>query len=220
MSCYFVTATGTDIGKTYVTAGIIRAARESSRRFAAIKPLLSGFDPEQLAGSDTAILLAAMGKQPTLANIAAITPWRYLAPLSPDIAAAREHRRIDFNALVGFCEAAIAASPETLLIEGVGGVAVPLDSSHLVADWVSALRMPAILVAGTYLGTISHTITAAETLATRGVAITAIVLSESPDAPMAPKETAESLKHYLPIPVHIIPRDVNEASFRLLVAAL
>jgi dethiobiotin synthetase len=220
MSSYFVTATGTDIGKTYVTAGIVRAARAAGRHWSAIKPLLSGYDAATAAGSDSAVLLAAMGKRVTLRNIACITPWRFAAPLSPDMAAAREGRNVDFDALTAFCRAAMESAPETLLIEGVGGVAVPLDAKRVVADWISGLRIPAILVAGTYLGTISHTLAAAEFLAARGVRIAQIVLSESLSAPVSSEETADTLARFLPAPIRIIPRNLNDRSFRELADAL
>jgi dethiobiotin synthetase len=220
MRSYFVTATGTDIGKTYVTAGIIRAARQAGRQFSAIKPLLSGYNPQDAASSDPAILLAAMGKQVTNQNIASITPWRFAAPLSPDMAAAREGRQIDIEALTTFCKAAIETAPETLLIEGVGGVAVPLDAIRVVADWIASLRIPAILVGGSYLGTISHTITAAETLVVRGIGIAAIVLNQSLQDPVPPEETASVLARFLPHPIHIIPRNSGDDPFRELAASL
>jgi dethiobiotin synthetase len=220
MRSYFVTATGTDIGKTYVTAGIIRAARQAGRPFSAIKPLLSGYNPQDAAHSDPAILLAAMGKRVTDQNIASITPWRFAAPLSPDMAAAREGRQIDTEALTLFCKAALETAPETLLIEGVGGVAVPLDATRIVADWIAALRIPAILVAGSYLGTISHTITAAETLVVRGIGIAAIVLNQSLQDPVPPEETASVLARFLPHPIHIIPRNSGDDPFRELAASL
>ncbi len=220
MSSYFVTATGTDIGKTYVTAGILRAARTAGRKLAAIKPVLSGYDPADAGNSDPAMLLAAMGKKITHQDIAAITPWRFAAPLSPDMAAAREEKRLDFAALVAFCRAAMEASKDGLLIEGVGGVAVPLDGPHLVADLAAALRIPAILVTGTYLGSISHTITAVESLVVRGIPIAAVVLSESAVAPVQAEETAAVLGRLLPHPMHIIPRGENDAAFNALAATL
>jgi dethiobiotin synthetase len=220
MRSYFVTATGTDIGKTYITAGILRASRAFGRPVSAIKPVLSGYTTQSAAESDPAVLLAAMGKRVTHRNIAAIAPWRFTAPLSPDMAAAREHRRLDFGALTEFCDAAIASAPDTILIEGVGGVAVPLDDRHLVADWISALRIPAILVAGTYLGTISHTLTAAAFLDARGIPIASIVLNESANAPVSPEETAATLGRLLPHEIDIIPRDRNELSFQALAARL
>lgn len=220
MASYFVTATGTDIGKTYVTAGIIRAARRAGRRLSAIKPLLSGYDAANAVSSDSALLLAAMGKKVTHRSIAAITPWRFTAPLSPDMAAAREGRSLDFAALMAFCQAAIAAAPEGLLIEGVGGVAVPLGGTKLVADWIAALRIPAILAAGTYLGSISHTVTAMESLVVRGIPIAGIVLNESIGAPVPPEEVMTALARLLPHPVHIIWRGLNDHSFRELAATL
>jgi dethiobiotin synthetase len=220
MLSYFVTATGTDIGKTYVTGNIIRAARQVGLDFSAIKPVLSGFDEASAASCDSARLLAAMGKKVTLRNIAAITPWRFAAPLSPDMAAAREARHIDFTALVSFCEAAIQAAPDVLLIEGVGGVAVPLDDTHLIVDLIAALHVPAILVAGTYLGTLSHTITAAEALVVRGIPIAAIVLNESPDAPVSLEETADTLARRLPHPIHQVARNAAAPPFRALVSSL
>lgn len=220
MSHYFVTATGTDIGKTYITAGIIRAGRELGRKIAAVKPLLSGYDPVHAAASDPAILLAAMGKRVSYRNIAAIAPWRFSAPVSPEMAAARDGKTIDYEALTLFCRTAMASAQGTLLIEGAGGVAVPLGGRRLTADWIAELGIPAILVAGTYLGTLSHTITAAESLVVRGIPVAAIVLSESLDAPITPVQTAAALANELPHPIHIIPRDYNDRSFRELVGIL
>ena len=78
----FVTGTGTDIGKTHVSCGILR-----TRPVRALKPVMSGYDLLHPAASDAARLLAARGIEPTEAAIAAISPWRFTAPLSPDMAA-------------------------------------------------------------------------------------------------------------------------------------
>jgi len=215
MAAYFVTGTGTGIGKTYVTAGIVRAGAAR-----AVKPILSGYNAQAAADSDAGILLAAMGKPVTEPNIAAISPWRFTAPLSPDMAAAREHREIDLAPVIAFCQTAIAAAPGLLLIEGVGGAMVPLNARYTVRDWIVALNIPVLLVAGTYLGTISHTLTTATALITAGVNIAAIVLSESLDAPASPRETAAAIGRFLPMPIRLIPRDFNDRSFRELAAFL
>jgi dethiobiotin synthetase len=220
MVSYFVTSTGTDIGKTYVTAGILRAARRSGRAASAVKPLLTGYSPDNAASSDSAVLLAAMGKTVSRQNIETISPWRFTAPLSPDMAAAREGRRVDFALLTRFCQVAIGAAPGTLLIEGVGGVAVPLDESRLVSDWISALRIPAILVAGTYLGSLSHTINAVDFLAFRGITVAAVVLSESETPAISLEETAATLHRFVKPPLHMIPRGLNEQPLRHLAESL
>jgi dethiobiotin synthetase len=217
MKAAFVTATGTDIGKTYVTAGIIRAMREQGRPASAIKPVMSGYDPGRPEASDAGILLAAMGKPVNAETVAAISPWRYAAPLAPDMAAAREGRAISLPDILTFCRAAIRAAPGLMLVEGVGGALVPLDASRTVRDWIDSLQLPALLVAGTYLGTISHTLTAAEALLRQGRSIAAIILSESTHSPVPPEETAASIQKFLPgIALHIIPRHFNHLSFQQL----
>ena len=182
MTAVFVTGTGTDVGKTFVTAALVRHARAAGRNVAAFKPVVSGFDPATTAISDPGVLLEALGRPP--ADIEQISPWRFAAPLSPDLAAAREGRTLDFDAIVAFSRRA-ATSADLTLIEGVGGVMVPLDERHTVLDWMSALRLPVLLAAGSYLGTISHTLTALRVLAQRNLEIAAIVVSES-SAPGAP----------------------------------
>src|SRR4029077_2674085 len=93
----------------------------------AIKPVVSGFDPAQAAASDPGILLDALGLPVTADEIARTPPCGSRDPVSPELAAAREGRRIDVDQVVGFCRDAIAQSRDVLLIEGVGGIMVPLD---------------------------------------------------------------------------------------------
>ena len=177
----------------------------------AIKPVISGWEdtPTAIAESDTGQLLAAQGLDPTPENIAACSPFRFKEPLSPDMAAAREGKEIDFDGLVGFCRKALEKEgPDgTLLIEGVGGVMVPLTDRHTVLDWMAALDLPVLLVVGSYLGTISHTLTAAHVLRARHLAIRAIVISESEDSPVPPAETAEVIERHLTgVAVRIVAR--------------
>ena len=105
MSKLFVTATGTEIGKTLVAAALCHEFRAAGRRVRALKPVLSGYDPARLAESDPGILLASLGEAVTEEAVADITPWRFSAPLSPDMAAAREGRRLDLADIVAFCRA-------------------------------------------------------------------------------------------------------------------
>src|SRR5262249_21918620 len=98
----FVTATGTDVGKTFVTAGLIRHFRTAGRAVEAFKPVVSGFDPATPALSDPGMLLAALGRKVTPEELDRIAPFRFAAPLSPDMAARREGRTLDFDAIVEF----------------------------------------------------------------------------------------------------------------------
>jgi dethiobiotin synthetase len=178
MSAYFVTSTGTDIGKTFVTAGLIRYLRGSHQPVDALKPVVSGYDSSVVETSDPAVLLKALGRPVTADEVARMAPWRFRAPLSPDLAAAREGRSIDFDELIAFSRETIAASPGIVFVEGVGGIMVPLDARRTVLDWMAALGLPVLLVVGGYLGTISHTLTTLDVLAQRKLKLAAIVVSE------------------------------------------
>jgi dethiobiotin synthetase len=83
-----------------------------------------------------------------------------------------------------------------LLIEGVGGVMAPLDARHTVLDWVAALDIPLVLVAGSYLGTISHTLTALEVLRRRGLDVACLVISESASSPPPLDETRDTIARF------------------------
>ncbi len=196
MTALFVTATGTEIGKTFITAALIHELRRRGRAVDVLKPVVSGFDPAELPTSDPGILLDALGRKPTREALDQMSPWRFAAPLSPDMAASREGRRIDFDALLGFSRRSIDAAPDTSVIEGVGGLMVPLDERHTVLDWIAALRVPALLVCGSYLGTISHSLTALDVLARRHVAIKAAVINESPGSSVSLRETIEAIRRF------------------------
>lgn len=196
MTAFFITATGTDVGKTYVAAGLIRHWRAAGRQVDALKPVASGFVPAAVENSDTGVLLGALGKPITAAEIDRVSPWRFSAPLSPDMAAEREDRRIDFDAVVKFSRDAIGATKDILLIEGIGGIMVPLTDTHTVLDWMAALDVPLVLVTGTYVGTLSHTLTCLDVLARRGLAVKAIVVNDTPGSPVTCQSTIATLQKF------------------------
>jgi dethiobiotin synthetase len=207
MSAIFVTATGTDIGKTFATRGIIAALRARGRAVAALKPVMSGFEPTEAAGSDGGLLLAALGRPVTPETIAQMSPWRFALPLAPDLAAAREGRRLDYEGMIAFCRTAMAENRDALLIEGAGGVMSPIDHSHTVLDWMAALLLPLIVVAGSYLGTISHTLTALDAVARHGLTVLSVMISESPGSPVPLAETGEAIARFAPqVDVVALPR--------------
>jgi dethiobiotin synthetase len=205
MTTVFVTASGTDVGKTFVTLRLIAELEHAGLIVCALKPVASGLDAANVGDSDTAKLLQAQGRTIDAANLDAVSPWRFAAPLSPDMAAARERRNVPFDALVDFCRTPRDA--DITLIEGIGGVMAPLDATHTVLDWIAALEAPALLVVGSYLGSLSHSLTAAGALTQRSVAVAGVVVSESLEQPVGADETAATLARFLaPIPIRVLPR--------------
>src|SRR5262245_16381605 len=118
MRAFFMTATGTDVGKTYLACGLIRAWRGQGLKVDAFKPMLSGFDPAQAAESDAGQLLSALGRPITAGSLDAISPWRYAAALAPDAAAAKEGKRVDYEAVLAASRRFLLADHDAALIEG------------------------------------------------------------------------------------------------------
>ena len=210
MTVIFVTSSGTEIGKTYVSALLTRQLRKKGVPVRAIKPVVSGLGETTFPESDPAALLAAMDEDVVYENAARVSHWRFRAALSPDMAARREGATIPFEELVGHCVEA-AGKDDPLLIEGVGGVAVPLDDTHTVLDWMQALEahvfISPLLVVGSYLGTISHTLTALESLRARKLDPRAIVVSETPGSEVSFEETVETIARFAGgTPVIALPR--------------
>jgi dethiobiotin synthetase len=205
VSAIFITGTGTEVGKTFVAASLIRHLRTMGRSVEAIKPVVSGFDPEHPAASDPGILLQALGFPATLLNVERISPWRFRAPISPDAAAQQEGRRIDVEEVIAFCQSAVEQRQEILLIEGVGGIMVPLDKECTILDVMMALQLPLILVAGSYLGTISHTLTALDALFRRDLSVVAVIISETPGSTVPLVDTVAAIARFAE-PVIGLPR--------------
>jgi dethiobiotin synthetase len=211
LSAIFITATGTDVGKTYVAASLIRHLRQMGRQVDAIKPVVSGFDPALAAKSDPGVLLHALGLPVTAPELDRISPWRFHDAVSPDLAAAREGRLIDVDGVISFCQTAVDQRREILLIEGVGGIMVPLDAERTILDVMMALQLPLILVAGSYLGTISHTLTALDALYRRGLRVMATIVSETPGSTVPLDDTVETLARFAE-PVIGLPRQNGKQS--------
>jgi dethiobiotin synthetase len=205
VTAIFITGTGTDVGKTYVAASLIRHLRRMGRTVDALKPVVSGFDPALPATSDPGILLKALGLSITPPDIERIAPWRFRAALSPDLAAQQEGKTIDVDAVIAFCRTAIDQRRDILLIEGAGGIMVPLDAHRTVLDLMMALQLPLILVAGSYLGTISHTLTALDALFRRNLKVLATIVSETPHSSVPLADTVAGIARFAN-PVIGLPR--------------
>lgn len=205
MTAIFITATGTDVGKTFVVASLIRLLRQMGRTVDAIKPIVSGYDATLAAASDPGVLIGALGLPFSPEAVDRVSPWRFRAAVAPDLAARREGRSIDVDAVVAYCQGAIERRRDILLIEGVGGIMVPLDEHRTILDVMMALRVPLMLVTGSYRGTISHTLTALDSLFRRDLNVLATIVNETPGSSIPLGDAVASIGRFTD-PVIGLPR--------------
>jgi dethiobiotin synthetase len=205
VTAIFITATGTNVGKNSVVAALIRHLRQLGHTVEAIKPIVSGYDPARAAASDPGVLITALGLPFSPESIDRISPWRFRAPVSPDLAARYEGRSINVEQVIGFCRSAIQDRRDVLLIEGVGGIMVPLDAQRTILDVMMALRLPLILVTGTHRGAVSHTLTALDSLFRRDMSVLATIVNETPDSTEPLDEIVATISRFTE-PVVGLPR--------------
>jgi dethiobiotin synthetase len=204
----FISGAHTDVGKTWAACALLRAARQKGLTAEAVKPVVSGFNPDDWADSDPGRLLAALGRDLTPEALDAISPLRFQAALSPPMAARLERRDLRLAELVAICRRGVESAADFVLVEGVGGVMSPIAEDATGLDLMRDLALPTVLVGGSYLGGISHTLTAIETLRARGLSIEAVVISQSGD-PEAPDfdQTLESVAAFAgDLPILNAPR--------------
>ncbi len=202
----FITSVGTGVGKTLVTTILCHQLTRAGERVVALKPVVSGYaadDPD----SDPALILRSLGKQVTPQAIAAIAPWRFGLPLSPHLAAREEGQQVAFGDVLAFCREQDQSAGDYLLIEGAGGVMSPIDDTHTCLDLIVGVGHPAVLVTGSYLGAISHTLTAVCALRSRDACVRGVIVSES-EAGVKLSDTVESLRLFAgyDLPVYALPR--------------
>jgi dethiobiotin synthetase len=166
---YFVTGTDTGVGKTLVTAALLRRLRESGLKVAGMKPVAAGSvtGPEGPANDDALLLQAESSERHPYAIV---NPWLFEPPIAPHIAADEAGISIDTARITAAFET-LRANSDVVLAEGAGGFLVPLDSSRSFAEIPKRLGMDVILVVGLRLGCLNHALLTAEAIAARGLAL-------------------------------------------------
>lgn len=202
----FVTGAGTEIGKTLIACALVHQLKDREIPVRALKPVITGFDPDSISESDTGRLLLAAGEELSESTITACSPWRFADAIAPSMAARRAGRPFAIDHVMDHCRKALDGEA-FVVIEGVGGVMAPVTDDALVLDWMKALGLPAVLVAGSYLGAISHALTAARVLLQDGVPLAGVAISESAEQPVPLEETAAAIRSFLPeLPALTVPR--------------
>ncbi|AFO56064.1 dethiobiotin synthase [Natrinema sp. J7-2] len=190
-----VVGTGTGVGKTVVTAGLTRLLREEGYDARAIKPAQTGHPPDD----DAAFVAAACGAP------AAATCPRYLEPaLAPRVAAEVAGEDLSYEALRAACEREIEATPVPV-VEGIGGLRVPLAGDREVLDLVADLAAAAVVVTRSGLGTLNHTALSVDALEARDIDICGIVVNEYAGETTAERTNPDELERMTGYPVTTVP---------------
>lgn len=193
MRGFFITSTGTGEGKSFVTRGLARLARRRGVDVAALKPLETGVAPLAL----DAIAIARAAGRPELANLPGL--YRVAPAVAPFTATLRGEPAVPATA--DLCATIRSVTAELSLVEGAGGVLVPLDEQRSVVDLIAALGLPTLLVSRNGLGVISHVRTAYEALHLRRVPVAAVVLTEHGPHDESQRDNLTVLAKLLPVPV-------------------
>ncbi len=153
MKSYFITGTDTDCGKTYVTCALIRHLQSHQKSVMALKPVASGCEQidQKLISGDVSRLKASQGDDST-----EICPWMFPLSVSPHLAAKASGTTLDVQEIVTFCQDTAWQTYDYLLIEGAGGLMVPLNDQQTWIDVLRELNIPVVLVVGMTLGCINH----------------------------------------------------------------
>ncbi|WP_462324835.1 dethiobiotin synthase [Desulfoplanes sp.] len=181
---FFITGTDTDIGKTVVAAMLTKGLGATY-----FKPVQSG--TEQGSDTDTVRHLT------NLSNDRFVPPvYTFKAPLSPHLAAQRENVRIDISRVTIPSRNPAATTTSRLVVEGAGGLMVPLNDRELMIDLIAHLGLPVVLVAANRLGTINQTLLSLQALALRSIPVAGVILNRAIN-----DDTATAITHFGTVPI-------------------
>lgn len=185
-SSLFITATDTGVGKTIVTAGLARALRKAGYDVGVMKPIATGGRIRRISGhkscvsSDAELLRKVSGVKD---DLDLINPVCLIPPLAPSVAAQVSNQRINLNRIYKAYQI-LKKRHEILLVEGIGGLLVPIKDNYLVSDLISdlpagkaGLKLPILIVARPNLGTINHTLLTINVARMKGLKIKGFIFN-------------------------------------------
>jgi dethiobiotin synthetase len=183
----FITGTDTGVGKTFFACGLAALLRESGYKVGVMKPAETGCDQDdgRLVAQDGLALKAASGCELPLEQIC---PYPFREPLAPSVAAEREGVTIDIDRLMNLFSA-IAAAHDITIVEGAGGLMVPLLPSYTYADFANVLKLPLIVVGANKLGVINHLLLTLEHASCKDLRVLGYVLNQIEREPSLAAET-------------------------------
>ena len=198
----FITATDTGVGKTVVTAALAVALAKHGYAVGVMKPIETGVQPFPDERSDTARLRAAARSSDALTEV---RPYAFRRPLAPLDAARLEKRTVTLPAIMRAFRT-LQSRHEVVLVEGIGGVYVPITSSLNVSDLICRMRLPTIVIGQVSLGGVNHALLTLEALRQQNISVLALVLNRTLPAQTATareqeRSTVRLLRQLADVPV-------------------
>lgn len=173
----FITGTDTGVGKTYIASGIAAELKKVGVNVGVMKPAETGCKMRdgELIAKDALRLMRASGVRDSLKLV---NPYCFRKPLAPSIAAGLDGKLIDLNRIINAYHL-LSRRHDFMIVEGAGGIMVPLIQTYTYLDLAKTLKLPVVIVARAGLGTINHTLLTVSALKSRGVAIAGIVMNHA-----------------------------------------
>lgn len=180
MNGYFITGTDTGVGKTAITAALCYLLRGREINAVPVKPVQTGVAAGE--PGDLEHCLAVCGLKPNADELALMNPYRFRIPASPHLAAETEHTAIDLDHLQRCCQQ-LSGKHELLLVEGAGGLLVPLTRKDSTLDLAVRLGLPLLVVARAGLGTLNHSLLTLRVAHQAGLNVAALILNHTGPEP-------------------------------------
>lgn len=193
----FVTGTDTGVGKTVVTVALLRALAAAGIPAVGMKPVAAGTVPGDAINADVAQLVAAGTVAATLADV---NPYSFTSPIAPHLAARTAGVAIDLDR-IDEAYARLAGLASAIVVEGAGGVLVPLGEATDMLDLPLRLGLDALLVVGIRLGCLNHALLSAQALKVRGVRLAGWVANRVDPSMREGDANVATLRERLPAPL-------------------
>ncbi|WP_190364936.1 dethiobiotin synthase [Pseudoalteromonas sp. S16_S37] len=218
MSAFFITGTDTEVGKTHITALLLKFLAQHKRKAIGFKPIAAGAEEAfgQLVNDDA---LTLMESSSVHGKYEQVNPICFEPPIAPHIAAQQAGVHITLDKLSHYYHDLAKLGAEFTLVEGAGGWALPINDTQYLCDWVQKEQLPVILVVGMKLGCLNHAILTSHALKAQGVKCVGWVANQV-DPNMANfDENLESLRKRLDAPLlAVAPYSKEKAKLQIYAA--
>ena len=176
----FITSTGTNLGKTYCFVEILKELAHRKIIANSYKPILSGFNFDNIVNSDSYKILQTRNITPDINHIKDITPWLFKSPIAPSIAAMKENKTLKYEEVLKWCFKKSNINGINIF-EGAGGIYVPIEGKKTILNLIKELECKVILIVGNYLGSVSHTISAIKNIQHEDIEIINVIINKNTD---------------------------------------